>query len=202
MKKNLFLIHGAWCTKKSFNYLIDSLHTSKSSKNINDVVCFEYDNSKRSIREIIDSANKQLTKLEKDTIIIGHSLGGLVALALEDNDSVSDVITVASPTNGLRVGVLLEFYLQYREPAIHDIMHHSGFIEFLHKKDYDKPIYSLIANSGFNPFILEKSDGIIPVSAQKKWIPDNASLIEIDCNHTEILQSEEFVDVVKNVIIS
>ena len=50
-KKNIFFIHGAWCTKNSFNYISDSLYASKKyNKYINDIIYFEYDNSKKVLK--------------------------------------------------------------------------------------------------------------------------------------------------------
>jgi pimeloyl-ACP methyl ester carboxylesterase len=197
-KKNIFFIHGAWCTKSSFNYIIDSLYSSKKySKYINDTICFEYDNTRKSIRDIVSDARDMLYCFNRDTIVIGHSMGGLIALALEQEDPTKKVITIASPIAGLKVPRLSEFFLLYREPALNDIMYHSSFMNVIHTRNYTKPICNVIATRGFNPFIFEKSDGVISISSQTKWFPKNSKVVEIYSSHHEILQNEELIDIVK-----
>jgi len=201
-KKNIFLIHGAWCTKNSFNHISDSLYASKKyNKYINDIIYFEYDNSKKSIKDIISDARDKLYKVGKDSIIVGHSMGGLIALSLEPEDYSSKIITIASPLSGLKVPKLTEFFLLFREPALSDIMYHSSFINKLHKISFTKPIFNVIATKGFNPFIFEQSDGVISISSQINWLPNNSKIINIEASHHEILQNEELVDVIKESLI-
>lgn len=201
-KKNIFFIHGAWCTKNSFNYITDSLYTSKKySKYINDIIYYEYNNSNKSINDIVANARDMLYSIGKDSIIVGHSMGGLIALALEQEDPSRKIITIASPISGLKVPKLTEFFLLFREPSLNDIMYHSSFICGIHKKRYTKPIYNIISTRGFNPFIFEKSDGVISIESQTKWTPHNSKLIEIQSSHHEILQSEELVDIIKESLI-
>lgn len=201
-KKNIFFIHGAWGSKNSFNYISESLYTSKKySKLINDIIYYEYDNSRKSIKDIISDARDMLCSTGRDSIVIGHSMGGLIALSLEPEDPTSKIITIASPLSGLRVPKLTELFLSFREPSLNDIMYHSSFINTLHKSCYTKPIHNIISIKGFNPFIYEPSDGVISISSQLNWIPNNAKVTKIKSSHHEILQNEEVIDIIKETLI-
>lgn len=188
---SLFVIHGAWSTSNTFNCLVNTLKDTPVYK-------FDYDCHQYTLSEIVKQAKKALTKINGSTIIIGHSLGGIIALSLEQEPSVKKIITVASPIAGLKFPKLAEAFLSYRAPIISDIVQDSRFMINLKKKKFTKEIKILVSNMGYNPMILEKNDGVVTFSSQTSWVPNNADIIHIDANHHEILQTKEFIETVTN----
>ncbi len=199
--KNLFLIHGAWSTKHSFNYLLKYL---LDNHNIAKIKCFEYDCFDERIPGIVTRAKNELAKLEEngcETIAIGHSLGGLIALALSEEKGVARTITLASPLNGIEMNRLFRAYLLYRAPILSDVVPGASYLENLHKIEYTKPVNVLVSCKGFNPAIYEPSDGVVTVASQTEWLPKTASLTKIDANHHEILQTTEALLTIEKVIM-
>jgi pimeloyl-ACP methyl ester carboxylesterase len=176
MIKNIFAIHGAWSSSISFTYLKSRI---KGNWHM-----FSYDHSKENMEEIIQRANVELAD---SSIIIGHSLGGIVGLHIESNPLVRGVITLASPLAGLELN-LIQSYMS-RSSLIGQVANDSKTIKTMKSRDYTKPILHLVANRGYNPFIFEKSDGVLPYKVQTGW--HCGEIKEIDANHYEILQSEQ-----------
>lgn len=201
--KNLFLIHGAWSTRKSFNYLVKK---TLDDYNIGKIHCFEYDCQKEPIQNILLRAKSELIQTQSNglrTIVLGHSLGGLFALKLSRKKGIYKTITVASPLSGLRLPGLVQYFVSFHTPIMKHIHPGSKFMRSIHDKDYSACIIDIIvAANGYNPMIYEKNDGVITISSQTEWIPRNASVTFSDNNHHEILQSAELIRAVEKALTS
>ena len=194
MNKNLLLIHGAWCTKNSFNYITKKILDDHVVGNIS---YFEYDCNVENISSIIRRAKKHLDNLNSNglkTIIVGHSMGGLIALRLSQRNGVHKTMTLASPIAGLKFSRILHAFLLYNSPILKDLIPDSNFIKSIHEQNYSKnPVEIYISTSGYNPMIFEDSDGVIPIETQTSWKPDNAKIVKVKTNHSEILQSTKVI---------
>ena len=195
MNKNLFLIHGAWCSRHSFNYIVKKVLDDNSVGNIK---CFEYDCQTECLNDIISRAKIELLDISKNglqTVIVGHSLGGLLALTLSQKRHVHKTITLASPMGGIEsVNWFVHYYMTYTTPIFKHLTPSSKFIRFLHSKDYSRnPVDCLIACDGHNPMIAEPSDGVVSIKSQLTWNPPDATIIKVGRNHSEILQSPEVI---------
>lgn len=194
MNKNLVLIHGAWCSKQGFNYITKKV---LDDTNVGNIHCFEYDCQKETMAQIVHRAKLQLYEVSKNglkTVVVGHSMGGLIALKLSQRSIVSRAITLAAPLSGLKVNRWLHTFLLWHAPILRDIVPDSTFIRNLHKKPFDKtPIDVLVANEGFNPMIYEPSDGVVTIDTQMRWVPPGATLYTVKANHSEILQAPETI---------
>ena len=59
------------------------------------------------------------------------------------------------------------------------------------RREYTKPVLHLIASRGFNPFIYEDSDGVLPRKVQNGW--HCGKILPVEANHYEILQHQDTV---------
>jgi pimeloyl-ACP methyl ester carboxylesterase len=178
--KNVMLIHGAWSSGSGFNHIEQNIDR--------DVYYFKYDCNKEKLPDIVDRARKEL---RENTVIVGHSLGGIIALALHDELNCSRIVTLSAPLAGITIHPLWDSFVVARAPILNMIERESYFMKDLRKKKYSKIIHSFITTRGFNPFIIDKSDGIVSIRAQDSWLPPTAFKTYIDCNHFEILQEKE-----------
>lgn len=195
-KKDLLFIHGAWSSKTIFNYLSDKLTLNCNA--LGNIYHGEYCINSCSVHAINVQLMALLDRAEREVVVVAHSMGGLLALDIECHTKVSSVITVASPLDGLDFHKFIQIFLTYRSPNMAEIFRMSGYINKLQSKEYTKPIKCVITTEGYNPAWYEKSDGVVTISSQKRWVPPTASLHFFPYNHHEIVQSVELYELIKD----
>lgn len=187
---SVLFVHGAWASKNTFNYVKSKLPDGK-------IIYGEYDINNENVYDIIQRINKIISDEPKHSVsVIAHSMGGLIALALDQN-YVKNIVTAASPISGLHMGFFMEQYLASRCPSMREIFSHSTFIRNLHQKHYINPITCLATTKGFNFTMTKKNDGVVTYESQTQWLPNGAQKIDIEANHHEVVMSDKFVGVCK-----
>lgn len=181
---NILGIHGAFSTPRMFNFLQSELHTHKWS-------FLDYRDKVSDIDSIIALAKKK--QFLEPMHLVGHSMGGLIALSLLQEPWVASVVTIATPLGGLDIN-LLQSYLS-RSHFLSEIAHNSSFIKSIHSNKTKKPVLHMITTHGFNPYIYEPNDGVVTLRSQQRW--SCGSTVEIEANHSEVLLHEDTVDSLK-----
>ncbi len=197
--KNILFIHGAWASRNGFNYIADNV-SDRFDRNI---YYFEYDCQTEDPSSIIERATIECEQLaaQGKTVVVGHSLGGILALSLADIENVTNVMTIASPINGIDgIHYFMYYFLMAKAPIFKHLTPHSAFISSLKNKNYDnETIDIVVANKGFNVAMSDRAtDGTISVESQVKWIPENANLHMIEANHHEVLNMPKVVSILRN----
>lgn len=183
----VFAIHGAWSTGDGFTFV---------RQHIPNIRYFSYDCNHESIRSIVKRAKKELVDMGEPSTVLGHSLGGLIALALHDETNCNSIITMSTPLAGIRIHPLWDDIVSLRLPILRSIEEESDFIARIHDATYTKRIKNFISTYGFNPLVFDKSDGIVTIRSQTGWKPPNASQVFLKCNHFEILHRHEVVNAI------
>lgn len=181
---NILAIHGAFSTPRMFNFL----KTEINQYNWN---FLNYTDQIDDIDSIISLA-KKLSPPEP-CHVIGHSMGGLIALRLIDQPWVKSVVTIATPLGGLDIN-LVQSYLS-RSNFLSEIAHNSSFIRNIHYQKIDKPVLHIITTHGFNPYIYEPNDGVVTLRSQQRWSCGRS--VMVDANHSEVLLHEDTVSAIK-----
>lgn len=184
----ILAIHGAWSSSTSFNYL-------KSKTKARNWVCVDYDHRVNAWNDIV---NMSIGIMREPYIAIGHSLGGLVALHQTHDVLCKGIITIASPLAGLDLNLLQQYIVH--NSLMNKIAAGKPAINEIHNFNYNIPVLHLIGTKGYNPFIYEPSDGVLPIRTQIGWTCGEVA--EISANHYEILQSDATVNAVKDFINS
>lgn len=180
----IMCIHGAWSSSVSFNHLASRIR--------GDWVRCSYapsDNLPDIIRRFDESCTDPC-------VVIGHSLGGIIALNLHDNPNVLGIATMASPLAGLQLTYLAKFLS--RSDLICDASSDSAVMRRTRSISYSKPVLHLVSTRGFNPFAYEPNDGVVPMRSQRDW--HCGEIVDIDANHYEILQHPDAVQALSRFV--
>lgn len=189
MTKNLFLIHGAWASPVGFNHIHKMVNEFSPSTKIKD---FVYDTNNDKIEEVLARIKFEISELSddaNDVVVVGHSLGGVLALSTDSLGAVSDIVTLAAPLSGVKFALLVQMYIY--APLVKAVSQESNYISDMHKKVYNKSYHVLAATRGYNPLLNGPNDGVVTIKSQIEWTPENSTITKLEVNHHEILQAEE-----------
>lgn len=186
---NVLCIHGAFSSPTVFNYIISQNTQINWSS-------FSYASRFHGVKSIIDDINKFLDNIHEPTMLIGHSLGGVIGANLLTHTNVSGLITISSPIKGIRMPYASKWFMQ--KTFVQEITPSSKPISNA-KKNLDntsKKVYNIVTVEGFNPFMMEMNDGVVTVNSQV-YGPHEKFYVE--ANHHEILQHNETINIIKNL---
>ena len=181
---NIFAIHGAFSTPTIFNYL--RLRLSKC-----DWRFLDYHEDVKGVDDICARA-----VIDRPSHVIGHSMGGMIALYLAGHYQVKSITTIASPLEGLDVSMAQQY--MSRSSFIRELRKNGRFIMDLHQQAYPMPVQHIITTRGFNPYMFDENDGVVSLSSQRGWAAGDVH--EIAANHAEIMQHDDCIKQIKNFI--
>lgn len=180
-------IHGANSTPATFNYIKRSLpkHTAIDISYQNDI----------ALEDIIEDAYARIPE-DKPVHIVGHSLGGLIAVAISQinlirkDKQIEKVLTISSPFGGCKGADLLRWiYPTHR--LFSDISTVSPMIRVIKKIGAVVPTKCLVTNHGAIPLITGENDGVVSVESQMEL--KGCEFAKQSHNHFEVLLSEDTV---------
>jgi len=178
--QHILAIHGAFSSPRIFNFLHSQL-SKKYNWNF-----FDYRTQTSGLTDIIKSI-----KIQTDVHVVGHSMGGLIALGISNQPWVKSITTIATPLGGVDVNFLQSYFT--RSDFINDIASHGDFIKKLNQQTYSCPIQHIISTSGFSPWLFEPNDGVITLRSQRAI--SLGDVHEIAANHAEIMLDKETVKI-------
>lgn len=182
----ILAIHGAFSTPTIFNYARYKI------KNY-DWVMFDYSNDINDFRQVCDRA---IDTISEPCHVIGHSMGGMIALYLAGHYHVKSITTIASPLDGLDVSMAQQ-YLS-RSSFIRELSRNGRFVMDLQRANYPMPVQHIITTKGFNPYMFDENDGVVSLKAQRGW--SAGTVHEIPANHAEIMQHDDCIKLLKDFI--
>ena len=181
MTIRIYAIHGAFSSPMVFNYL------RYRFKKRYDWCFLDYHDQTGGLESIIQGVNDQ----DEQCHVIGHSMGGLIALSLIDRPWVKSVTTISTPLGGIDISIL-QSYLS-RSGFMNDISSHGAFIDQIKNISTTKPVQHIISNTGFNPWLYEPNDGVVTLRSQRAV--SFGSTHDVDANHIEILMTDQTVNI-------
>ena len=177
----VWFIHGAGASRNSFNWLTSHLNNRLPLKR----EYFEYDVNKDSLQQCIERLKHNIS--DDETIIIGHSYGGLIAAGQTDNPNVKGIITLCAPFGGLAMAMILSMARPHQ--MFRDLNPINRFLIQLRIKldNSSTPHLPIVANHGL-PFTNEINDGVVSLDSQTAIL---ATCKVVPVNHFEVLLSPE-----------
>ena len=176
----VWYIHGAHATSRSFAWL-------KLELPYHEYVDIEYSTDNKML-DVVDSIDSRINDDGEEALIIGHSLGGVLGVAVaQRNPLVKRLVTLASPFGGSMVAAMMRFMAP--NTILDDIYPQSRLMVGIHRAALTIPTLSVITTGGRSPLIAEPNDGVVSVSSQKALY--GPRYVERDVNHFEVLMDLE-----------
>lgn len=179
----ILAIHGAFSTPTIFNY-------AKTKIKGYDWQMFDYSADINDFERVCDAA---IYSVEEPVHVIGHSMGGMIALFLGGHHLVRSITTIASPLDGLDVSMAQQY--MSRSSFIRELSKNGRFVNNLHRAGYPMPVQHIITTRGFNPYMFEENDGVVSLTSQRGW--SAGTVHEIAANHAEIMQHDDCIKKIK-----
>lgn len=179
----VWYVHGAHASPRSFAYLKTLLpaHESHSIAYSSDTPAMQ------TLAEMVDLAEA----CERPIHVVGHSLGGVLALALSKRvPSVERVVTLSAPFGGSKVASTMRWFIRHQ--LFDDIHPHSTLMQMVARGPIRAPVLSFVTHGGRSSLMPEPNDGVVTVASQRAV--EGPKYIDFDLNHFEVLLSEEIVE--------
>jgi pimeloyl-ACP methyl ester carboxylesterase len=184
----LVYIHGASATSESFNYI---------RSKIGDGIAINYD-SRNGFENNLENIKKEISSL-KDIFFVAHSLGGIYSLHLANAmpDQVVGAVTLSTPYGGAEVADFAKFFLPFSR-LMRDIGPSSWVMKQASNIKIQHPWTNIVTVKGQSPFMHEPNDGVVTIASQRHH--EDMELIEVDCNHYEVVLSDNVIKLIKQKI--
>lgn len=186
----LVYIHGASATSESFNYIRQHIKGNE--------LLINYD-SRNGFEKNLDNM-RELLSAQRDMFFICHSLGGIYALHLANEfpNQVLGAVTLSTPYGGAEVADVAKYFLPYSR-LLKDIGPTSLAMKHARSINITQPWTNIVTTQGSAPWIPAPNDGVVTISSQRKR-GDIMELIELDCNHYEVVLNDQVIDIIKEKI--
>lgn len=186
----LVYIHGASATSESFNYIRKQIPAKE--------LLINYDSRNGFEKNLVNM--KEILSAQKDMFFICHSLGGIYALHLANEfpDQVLGAVTLSTPYGGAEVADVAKYFLPYSR-LLKDIGPTSWAMKNARSIEINCPWTNIVTTQGSAPWIPAPNDGVVTISSQRKR-NDIMDLIELDCNHYEVVLNDQVIEIIKNKI--
>lgn len=183
---NLVYIHGNHATADSFNFI-----RSKIPGHCD--ILLEYDSGHGFYTNHAAMLDR-LSGLD-DVFFVAHSLGGIHALHLahELGSRVIGGVTLSTPYGGSEAAEMVACLLPFSQ-VLKDIRPRSAPIIAGRAIELSVPWTNLVSTSGSSPFMLAANDGVVTLGSMRHR--SDIQLVDIDCNHFEIVLNPQAVAVI------
>ena len=184
----LVYIHGASATSESFNYI---------RSKIGDGIAINYD-SRNGFENNLENIKNEISPY-KDIFFVAHSLGGIYALHLANDMpySVKGAVTLSTPYGGAEVADYAQYFLPFSR-LMRDIGPSSWVMRQADKIKIQHPWTNIVTVKGQSAFMHEPNDGVVTIASQRHHA--DMELIEVDCNHYEVVLSDSVIKLIKQKI--
>lgn len=189
MEKVIWYIHGAHATSRSFAWLKRELPDHEH-------VDIEYVTD-RPMANVLSELHKQLEDDGRRISIVGHSLGGVLAVSLAQRSALVDrIVTMGSPFGGSSLASIMCFFAP--NTVMNEVRPQSKLLTDVRKKELTTPVLSIVTTGGQSPMIPESNDGVVSVVSQKALY--GPRYVERPVNHFEVLLDGETAQLISDFI--
>jgi pimeloyl-ACP methyl ester carboxylesterase len=187
---NIVYIHGNRATPTSFNFIRSRIARHHETM-------LEYD----SATGFYCNHEKMMEQLDgkEDIFFVAHSLGGIHALHLAHHLGMRVVggVTMSTPYGGSTAANVMACFMPFSQ-VMKDIRPTGRPIMEASRLKAPRIWTNIVTVGGSSPFMLEPNDGVVTLESMRHR--KDIRLVDVDCNHFEVVMYEHTVDVIKQSI--
>ena len=180
----IWYIHGAGASNRSFAWLHEQLVEFPTQ-------FFSYD-----LHEMTDTVIHRLSvAIAQDgrpAMLVGHSLGGIMATA-SNAANITRLVTICAPFGGIRHAALMSLFC--RHPLLNDLRSYGRLLSSVRANRLPIPHLAIVGTQGL-PFLSEDNDGVVTVASQMAL--SGVRYATLPLNHFEMLLSDDVVDLIRS----
>lgn len=192
MTPKICYIHGAHSTCLGFSQLKSKLPTHIA-------VDMGYAPDE-PVANVVARYQKVIDESEQPVSIVGHSLGGIVAVSLaQRSKNVNQVVTLGTPFGGSAVAGLLRWFVP-NNVLFNDIHPHSAVLRALHASETHAPVLSFVTVGGNSAIMQEANDGVVTVKSQLAL--KGPEYRKVNWNHFEVLLAPEVIQQIQSTLFA
>lgn len=185
---SVWYIHGAHATSRSFAWI-------KREFPVHESINIDY-STELPMSLVLDEVAERMST-DPEIVIVGHSLGGVLAVALSQRcPNVQKVVTLAAPFGGSNIASVMRWLAP--NSIMNDVYPQSRLITGIRTKELTVPIFSIVTTGGRSPLIPEPNDGVVSVVSQKSLYGPH--YVERAVNHFECLLDGETAQIISEFI--
>lgn len=185
MINHVVFIHGANATPKSFSFLEQALPAHTRSY-------ITYDASDN----LTETIRRAATKINQPCHIVGHSLGGVIAVAISQllgSEKIHTVSTISSPFGGSETADRMSLFMPFNT-FLKNIKTSSPVLKGIVKTGPVVPTLTIITTGGHSPLEPKDNDGVVTVDSQLAIIGTHK--IHVPYTHFEVLLDKGVADTI------
>lgn len=180
----IWYVHGAGASARSFAWLRQHLSEFPAES-------FNYALNE-PMTEVAARCTATIEADGRPAIVVGHSLGGVVAMVCAAATNVERVVSICAPFGGVRMADMMAMFISH--PLVQDLRSYSPLLTSLRQRLVVKPHLAIVGSSGL-PFVREPNDGVVTVASQTA-LP-GARYEMVDLNHFEVLMSDDVAELIR-----
>ena len=184
-------IHGASATAESFTHIRQYVRDTFEEPDI----MLEYKSDDGFAHNLAEMKGK--LDGEERLFFISHSLGGIYALYLANHykDATHGGVSLSTPYGGSKEADFARYFLPFNR-LMKDIGTMSHPMRVARELPSPPNWTQIISTVGQSPWIRDDNDGVVTISSQRKR-EDIMELIELDCNHYEVVLNDQVIEIIK-----
>ena len=179
----IWYVHGAGASNRSFAWLHEQLGEFPAQ-------FFDY-GVDETAQSVIQRLSYSLAQHGHPAMLVGHSLGGIIATACAAN--VTRLVTLCAPFGGVRHADLMSLFS--RHPLLNDLRAHGPLLSGVRAAHRTRPHLAIVGTQGL-PFFAEDNDGALTVASQTAL--SGVRYTKLPLNHFEVLLSSDVVDLIRS----
>jgi triacylglycerol esterase/lipase EstA (alpha/beta hydrolase family) len=199
IKPAIVYVHGAFASQETMTLNYYKLVLSEYEEH---TFCYDWNRPTDEVGHELYEFILINAKIGQPVYVIGHSLGGNVALwacmaqSEYDHKPISHVFTVGSPLGGSKAASFLRYGINAPRVFKH-ITPTNSLIRDL-QCDPGVSVTSFVTTKGLHSRWVPPNDGVVTQASQQALV--YPEYVHVDCNHMEVLLSDTVVTHISHII--